>query len=540
MKNEKKKNTMLLLVKIQLLEIFDFKKLLRPRDKKEKRGSTVLLITLIMVTIIMCVYAAMFAYAIALMGFAEQLPMCMMTCACLLTFITSFFVSRGKLFGFKDYDAVVSLPVSISDVIVSRMVAIYVYELAFAAGVIIPSIIVYAFFAEISVMFWIYFIISFFFIPLVPIVLASIFAVIINAAASRIKFKNAISTIFTLAFVVGIMALSFWFSSSVTMTEGGSFKTMAIFMTEKLGAVYPISFIYNAFISNGSFISFIIFISISAGLYAAFILLLTPVYSRLNAVLAASSSGSGYKKEAVKYSSPFMSLCKKELRRFFSTPIYVVNCGIGALMLLIGAVVIMFVDINIYIPAFETILPNTKSVLTCTAQFIMIMLIGLSPTTTCALSLEGSSLWILNSSPVKPSSVYLSKLAVNIIITAPVSLLASTVVAIKLTPSVIDLILLYILPLVYCVFTSVVGLALNIRWPNFKWATEVTAIKQSVPVFIMVFGSMIYTALFMVGFFLTIGKIPTWVIPAAGIVISSAISILLRKYTLNHTLLFED
>ena len=50
---------------------------------------------------------------------------------------------------------------------------------------------------------------------------------------------------------------------------------------------------------------------------------------------------------------------------------------------------------------------------------------------------------------------------------------------------------MYLVPAAYAVYTALMGLAVNLAYPNFTWSTEVTAIKQSAAVILaMIFGML--------------------------------------------------
>ena len=57
------------------------------------------------------------------------------------------------------------------------------------------------------------------------------------------------------------------------------------------------------------------------------------------------------------------------------------------------------------------------------------------------------------------------------------------------------------MPAVFILFFSMLGLMLNLKYPNLNWTNEITPIKQSMSVFVSMFGGWIYTIVFAVAYY---------------------------------------
>ena len=64
------------------------------------------------------------------------------------------------------------------------------------------------------------------------------------------------------------------------------------------------------------------------------------------------------------------------------------------------------------------------------------------------------------------------------------SVINGTIFIIVLKPGLAGALLFYAVPLAYSVFTALMGLAVNLAYPNFSWTNEITVIKQSAAVMI--------------------------------------------------------
>ena len=109
-----------------------------------------------------------------------------------------------------------------------------------------------------------------------------------------------------------------------------------------------------------------------------------------------------------------------------------------------------------------------------------------------SVSLEGRSLWIVQSLPVDPRDVLKAKMLLQLKLTLPPTLFASVAAGIVLRPSVPEWILLVLVPVTAVILYTAFGLMLGILRANLNWTNEVTVIKQSLMILIYMLASMAY------------------------------------------------
>ena len=148
------------------------------------------------------------AYGLVSMGMVEIIPAYMLMIISVITLIMTMFKTNGILFGFKDYDMVMSLPVKTSAVITSRFMMMYVLNFLFECVVIIPASIIYAINVVPEPSYYIMMIISIFIIPLIPMTIATALGAIITAISCRFKYKNLFSILMSFGFFLGFFYLS--------------------------------------------------------------------------------------------------------------------------------------------------------------------------------------------------------------------------------------------------------------------------------------------------------------------------------------------
>ena len=129
-----------------------------------------------------------------------------------------------------------------------------------------------------------------------------------------------------------------------------------------------------------------------------------------------------------------------------------------------------------------------------------------------SVSLEGRSLWLVQSLPVTPWQVLRAKLGVQLLLTGIPVLFCIICIAFVYPFSIPELVLTAFVPMVYVLFSALFGLFLGLKMPNVNWTNEITPIKQSACVTIALFSGFAYTALLCVGFMLLNG----WKLGFAG------------------------
>ena len=109
------------------------------RDKQEKQRSAIVGSFGLAAIAILVVYTTKFSNNMALAGLGEALPTLMVVVCSLAALPLTFVKSTGVLIGLKDYDMVMSMPVSAISIITSRITMLYLINLIISFIAILPS-----------------------------------------------------------------------------------------------------------------------------------------------------------------------------------------------------------------------------------------------------------------------------------------------------------------------------------------------------------------------------------------------------------------
>ncbi len=470
---------------LKLLLGVEFKHILNSLNLKAKKGSksrgksiaftAVIVFLMVYLVFYAGLFSAVMAKAFLQIDALYLLPALMMTASCLMMLFTTIYKVKGTIFGFNDYDFLMSLPVKTSTLVLSRLTVLYSINIVVCLFLMLPAGAVYVYYAVPNISFYVGFILSLLFIPMVPIIVAAVIGLLIHLAASRFKQKNTANLIITLSLFMGIMFLSF---------KSNTFITNAIdigpAIMKAVNRFYPLAAMYTNGVCKSDFLALFLFIFISAATFAAFAFIVGKKFKAINTLIAASRTTSDYKISSLRVSSPLKALYKREIKRYFSSANYVLNTGIGVVLFTMASIALIIMGAD----KLETMIkiPGIANIITKAGPIAMSFFVVMSCSTACAISLEGKNLWIVKSLPVPIKSIFLSKLAVNLTLSIPAILINASIFAYIFNFDAEQTLLLYLVPLAYAFFTAFGGLALNLNFPNFTWSSEITVIKQSAAV----------------------------------------------------------
>lgn len=392
----------------------------------------------------------------------------------------SVFTTYSSLYQAKDNDLLLSMPIPPYAVLATRLSGVYAIGLLYELVVMIPTVFVFLTTVKLTwtgVLFTLL-------IPLILSVLALTISCLLGLLVAFIagKLKNAkIVTVFlSLAFIAGYYII---FAKASDILQ--SILSHPEVLAGKIrGILFPLYHMGRA--AEGHPVSMLIFTGFAALIFGAVYLLLS--FSFLQ--LATASRGSRkirYREKRLKAGNIGGALLRKECRRFTGSTAYMLNCGLGT-VLMIAATVAMLIKAQ-WINAFlEPLREITADILPLILTAALCMMVTMNDITAPSISLEGNNLWILKMMPVTSWQILTAKLKLHLLLTVPPALLMTAAALTVFKPSLTDC--LFILAAVICfvLVTSLIGLFLGLKMPNLHWTNETVPIKQSLPVILSLFG----------------------------------------------------
>lgn len=480
----------LILLKVQLTGLLGINKAKHSDDARVKRRTAGGIAAVCIVGFVILFYAALIAVGFCLQGLGKNLPALSVALSSLIVFIFTLFQGRNLLFSAKDYDAVMSLPVSHGEIILSRLLCAYLSNLAFALAIALPVHVVYFVFEGFSPGVFGTALLASLLSPVLPLTLGAALSVLAAGLTARMKHRNLLQTLLAVAFFVAAMVASFSFSFSANAGENG--PDLSAMFGVLVGKMYPPALLVDKTVSGDAVWGIFAFAGISLAAGALFVAIVSLFFAKINTALLSRASRAGYRTKDVRASSAFSALVKKEFKRLVSGPAYLLNGCCGILILLLFAAVLPFVNLQ---SAFDIPAEEYAEVLAVFANMgagLSVMLIAMSCPSASALSLEGSSRAQMLSMPLSARSILLSKCVPTFCIDCAGGLLFALSFGFKMQAGAANWAALLLTPPVFAAFIALAGIWLNVKFPKYDWTTETQAVKSSVPVFVTVFGGMVF------------------------------------------------
>ncbi len=394
-----------------------------------------------------------------------------------VVFVLSIFETKSELFDCKDNELILSMPIKPGNIVLARIFVVLIINYIISAVVFLPAIVIYAVISAGEPLGIIGSLLSALLTPLAATALSSVVGYLVAVITKRFKNKTVISLVAYISF----MALYFWgYSSLIGGVSEENMDEAITGIAESLGFA---SVIGEASLLKPipALVYFAICIVISV---AAYIVISKYYFSIIMANYSVNKAV--YKKKELKRSSAIVALSKKELARFYTHASYILNCSMGLIFSLVISVfaVVKSNMLREFAALLLEILPNLnqKAALGVAFSVVLIFMSSMTTISACALSLEGNSLWIPKSMPIKSRDVLLSKAVPHIIVSAPISLVSSLLFIIAGRLDILSSVLVIFLPLAANVLIAFIGVILNVVFPKFKYNNEIEPIKQSASV----------------------------------------------------------
>lgn len=428
-----------------------------------------------------------------------------------MTIFEGLYKAGPLIFNCKDDNLLLSLPIKRRTVLFVRVFKFYVFELMFNTLFLLPIMIAYIRWAD--NLTWTYYltsIIMLFTLPIIPIVISCFIGVITSSISSRFKYKNMVQIVLSMVIIIGIIALSYSIENVIEYLS-----VHATSMNNLITKIYYPAGVYAQLVTEFKIIDLLIFIVNNICIFILSIYILSRFYFKINSRMKKVITNKKINVESLvtKSKSQTKSLIKKELNTFFKTPVFIINSGFALVLFLIAVIVIPF--------KFESVLPIltaeegglglSKELVMNNLSIIIFLLISfasyMTSITNSVISLEGKSINILKSLPIKVKTILMSKIYACLIITTPVLLLGDIVLCIRFKIKIIETIFLILLSLLIPLVSHFIGLIINLKYPKLDWENTSEVVKQSTSSFISVMLGMVLLIISFIVITNIIGKI---------------------------------
>lgn len=463
-----------ILTKLEFCNLFGYNVFKNTKDKKARRKSIAMAVVIGVLLVMLMSYIVGLSYGLVILGAASIVPAYLIMIASLIIIAINIFKTGGTIFRKKGHDIISSLPISDKEVVLSRLLKVYVENLMITGLLVLPGMIVYAIFVCPQESFYIVGILSLFVIPLIPVTIATAIGALITGISSRMKHKALVESGISILFVMTLIIGSFSVSENTNEFTMDMMKNLETTVTALLGKVYPLAIVLGEAIVQGDFLKFLMMVLISLAIFAFSIVVISARFGGICRRLYATSATHSYKMETLQKSSVLKALIAREAKHYFSSGTYVTNTIIGPVMGVAFSIALLFFDLE-ELAVFFPVALNLNAAI----PYMMAAIFTIMNVTSTSISMEGKEFWIVKSLPLNAKTVLDSKLIFNLCLFSPFYLVSVLMMIIALQPDKFEIIWIILMPALIILCSCVFGITANLLFPKLDWENEVTVIKQS-------------------------------------------------------------
>ena len=519
-----------ILIKKQLLEIWQTYFIDRKTGKaRSKKGTAVFFILLgvlfLVLGLVFYFLAGALGAAILGNGFNWLYFALMGLLAMALGVFGSVFNTYASVYLPKDNELLMALPIPGRTLLLARLAGVYLTSLMYGAWVWIPAVIAYWVMVPVNALNVIFPILMTFVIALFVSVLSCILGWVVALIASKVKGKSFV----TLFLSIAVFALYYVVYFKIV----GSISEILTHIAEIGNTVR--SWLHYSYLlgraSDGDVLSTLLVIVITLALAAICFLVLSKTFVDLSGAGAGSGKKStapaDYTKKPVR-----TALLNREFRHFTSVSTWMLNGGFGLLLLPIAAVVLLIKSgsIRSALPEMAAELRELFTLLPVLLAAAVCIVLSTGAILPVSVSMEGKTLWQLQSLPIDPWEILRAKIAMSVHLNVYPAIFFVLVSGAVLRLRWWEIALICVAVWFYIWAFSDFGLFLNLKMPNFNWTNVASLTKQSMPTMISIFGGWAFCAVIGLGGYLLTKLAGVWAVLCVYILVFLVLWIVLHTW----------
>lgn len=402
----------------------------------------------------------------------------------------------------NDIEQILPLPFKSSEVIFGKFITILIEMYMYALMIVIP-LIGYGILSKAGIMFYIYSILVFLLVPIVPMAIAVLISMLLMRFTNLSKHKDAFTMISGVLMLVVIIVFNIYNQN----TAGGSYSAETIeslmqqgnnslmdvmgnlFFTSTLSAK---ALLYSSELKGLQYLAIVLVISlcvfavlyiVGGNIYYKSIMGISETYSKRENVFETNKIN-----KEVKSSSPVKAFIIKDLKMMFRTPQFFINCI--AMMIYMPVIFgIAFFSGN----KIDTILEFMRD--SANYGYILSIIFGFSILFVCgggsaltAVSREGKDFIVSKYIPVPIKEQIKAKVILSIAINELAALVIVVILALLGAPLIL-LIMGAIISILSVGLVAVIELFLDYRSPKLEWDSEKDIFKKNFLPLIFMFAA---------------------------------------------------
>lgn len=431
------------------------------------------------------VYSFALGSQLSAAGGLELLLLMMPAMAVIAGLVFTAFAAQGVVFGGRDADLLLSMPVSAFTVLLAKLTALYAENLVFCVFLVLPAGAAWLWYGgEGGVFFVLRLLIGVPFLTMLPTVLSLAAGFLLSWLGGRFANHRAVN----LLLFGGMLALLFFLvirlNAAVSALAAGTLG--AEISGAFTGWGVPFLLFQRGVCGDWETLVMFCLLSLVPVLLAAW--LFAKNYRQVLTGLTSHAKAPAYRLGRLRAAGRRKALLGKEAARYFGAPIYLFNTGIGLILLVAAGVAAAVLGGGLRRQLAAAGLGDFPLVLLAAAA--VGFLLSTVAVTGSSVSLEGQNLWILKEAPVSAREILDVKAGFQLLLTVPCLAVCCLGVTWGLGLKPGEGLVLLLFSLTFAVFTALLGLAVNLLFPKLDAVSDMAVVKQSAASMLSTFGGM--------------------------------------------------
>ncbi|MDR2043339.1 MAG: hypothetical protein LBQ15_03045 [Clostridium sp.] len=399
-----------------------------------------------------------------------------------LCVVSTIFTAAAVVFGAKDNELLLSMPIKPSAILISRVLVLLASEYVFTFIAALAAFVPWLMGGHAAARGVVFFAAGVLLLPPMSLSVALLLAWLLSLVSSKLRYKNVLTLIISVLFLLGYL-----FVYGNLQSYLGELAAKGGELAEAFRKAMPPFYSFGVSAASGAAGNLAFFAVWALAPFAAALLLLGANYKKTLTVNRGSRKVVYHEKQTSAQGT-LAALVGKEMAKFWSRPMVVLNSSIGSVFMLISPVVLLpGVGILPQITALAPLLHASPAALFAA---ILAFLSCADVLSASLVSLEGKSLWIVKSLPVSAQSVLRAKVLTHLLSSSLPCLFSAVCVGAAFAESLADWLLILFVPQTMVALIAVMGLAVNLHFPKFDWTNEIYVVKQGMSAMLTIFGSM--------------------------------------------------
>lgn len=409
-----------------------------------------------------------------------------------MVFIFGIFYVISAFYFSNDIDLLVPLPLKPYHILASKFIIITVNEYLVAWPVLLPAIIIYGTRMRPGLMYWLKSLLVLLLTPVIPLVLVSIFVLILMRVVSIRKNRDVLVVLGSLLGLLLGLTMNYFaqklpegnsqqFIQDMIVARADVIKLIGQRVPPSTWATYGL-----AMQTLEGWMYFILYLLISLTLFGLLMWLGNLFFYK--GLLAGQEVNRGRKKlsaqsinaQLEKASSPVIALFLKEWKLFLRTPVYAMN-GLAGMIMVPFLILMPFIARAEEMKALLTQIrqPQFAMQVTLGSAGLVLFASSINIVACTSISREGKTFWISKMIPVPARQQVTAKLLHSMAISGIGVVVTTAVIGTALKLSIIRMFTIFILCLLGNVLLNALNLLIDLLHPRLEWDNPQEAVKQN-------------------------------------------------------------